>query len=77
MTEEGDMRQLLGELLAGGKARGKQMDRIEKTMNNLAEAQNETRGMVLEDRASVRALKWSLGIVIAAITALGLDYWTR
>ncbi len=77
MTDEGDMRQLLGELIASGKARGKQMDRIERTMNHLAEAQNETRAMVREDRATVRAMKWVVTVAVAAIGALGIDWWQR
>ena len=77
MTNEGDMRQLLGELIASGKARGQQMDRIERTMNSLAEAQNETRIMVFEDRATVRAVKWTIGVVAVGLGALGIDWWQR
>lgn len=77
MGDDGDTRQLLGELVAAGKARGRQMDRIETTMNNLAEAQNETRGWVLEDRASMRALKWGVSVLLAAVGALGIDWWNR
>ncbi len=77
MTEEGDTQLLLGKLITASKERSKQMDRMERTMNNLAVAQNETRGMVLEDRATVRALKWSVAVVMAAIGALGLDWWQR
>ena len=71
------MRQLLGELIASGEAHGRQMDRIEQTMNSLAEAQSETRIMVFEDRATVRALKWSVAVAMAAIAWLGLDWWQR
>ena len=77
MTNEGDMRQLLGELIASGKARGQQMDRIERTMNSLAEAQNETRIMVFEDRATVRAVKWTIGVVAVGLGALGVDWLQR
>ncbi len=77
MTDEGDTQRLLGELIASGKMRGKQMDRIERTMNNLAEAQNETRIMVMEDRATVRAVKWTVGVVVVGMSALGLDWWQR
>ncbi len=77
MTEEGDMRQLLGELIASGKARGEQMTRIELTMNNLAESQNETRIMVYEDRATVRAVKWTVGVVAVGLSALGVDWLQR
>ena len=77
MTEEGDIRQQLGELIASGKARAKQMDRIEKTMSYLAETQNETRMMVREDRATVRAVKWTVGVVVAAVSLLGIDWWNR
>ncbi len=77
MTDEGDTQRLLGELIASGQARGKQMDRIEQTVNHLAEAQNETRIMVFEDRAAVRAVKWTLGAVVVGMSALGLDWWQR
>ncbi len=77
MTDEGDTQRLLGALVEGGKARGKQMDRIENTVNHLAEAQNETRIMVSEDRATVRAVKWTLGAVVVGMSALGLDWWQR
>ncbi len=77
MTDEGDTQRLLGALVEGGKARGKQMDRIEQTMNNLAAAQNETRIMVFEDRATVRAVKWTIGAVVVGMSALGLDWWQR
>ncbi len=77
MSEEGDMRQLIGEVIASGKARGRQMDRIERTVNNLAEAQNETRIMVFEDRATVRAVKWAVGVVAAGLGVLGVDWLQR
>ncbi len=77
MTDEGDTQRLLGELIASGQARGKQMDRIEQTVNHLAEAQVETRIMVGEDRAAVRAVKWTLGAVVVGMSALGLDWWQR
>ena len=77
MTKEGDTQRLLGELIASGKARGKQMDRMERTINHLAEAQNEIRIMVFEDRATVRAVKWGIGIVAAGMGALGIDWLQR
>ncbi len=77
MTDEGDMRQLLGELLTASKERSLQMDRMERTMNNLAAAQNETRIMVYEDRATVRAVKWAIGVVVVGLGALGVDWWQR
>ncbi len=77
MTEEGDMRQLLGELITASKERSKQMDRMERKMNNLAEAQNEIRIMVHEDRATVRAVKWVVGVVVVGMGALGIDWWQR
>ncbi len=77
MTDEGDMRQMIGSLITSSKERGKQMDRIERTMNSLAEAQNETRIMVFEDRATVRAVKWTLGAVVVGMSALGFDWWQR
>ncbi len=77
MTADGDMRQMLGEVIASGKACARQMDRIERTMNSLAEAQNETRIMVFEDRATVRAVKWTVGVVAVGLGALGIDWWQR
>ncbi len=77
MTDEGDTQRQLGELIADGRARGKQMDRIERTMNSLAEAQNETRIMVFEDRATVRAVKWTIGFVAMGLGALGIDWFQR
>ncbi len=72
-----DTQRQLGELIADGRTRGKQMDRIESTMNNLAEAQNENRIMLYEDRATVRAVKWTVGVVAVGMTALGVDWWNR
>ncbi len=77
MTDDGDTQRQLGELIASGRARGDQMDRIERTINHLAEAQNETRIMVYEDRATVRAVKWTVGVVVVGMGALGLDWWQR
>ncbi len=77
MTDEGDMRQMLGEVIASGKSHGKQLDRIERKMSHLAEAQNETRSMVREDRATVRAVKWTVGTIAVGMGALGIDWWQR
>jgi len=77
MADEGDMRQMIGELIATGESRGKQMDRIEKSVNNLAEAQAITREWVIEGRATVRALKWGVSVLLAGVGALGLDWWSR
>ncbi len=77
MTDEGDTQRQLGELIADGRTRGKQMDRIQSTINHLAEAQNEIRIMVHEDRATVRAVKWTLGVVAVGMGALGVDWWNR
>ena len=77
MTDEGDTQRQLGELITASKERSKQMDRIERTMNSLAEAQNETRIMVFEDRATVRAVKWTVGVVAVGLGALGIDWWQR
>ncbi len=77
MTEEGDMRQLLGELITASKERSKQMDRMERTINHLAAQQNEIRIMVFEDRATVRAVKWTVGVVAVGLGALGIDWLQR
>ncbi len=77
MTDEGDTQRQLGELIADGRARGKQMDRIQSTINHLAEAQNETRTMIREDRATVRAVKWTVGAIAVGMGALGVDWWNR
>ena len=77
MTDEGDTQRQLGELITASKERSKQMDRIERTMNSLAEAQNETRIMVFEDRATVRAVKWTVGVVAVGLGAPGIDWWQR
>lgn len=77
MTDLGDIERALGRLESSDKAKCAQMNRIEETMNNLANGQNEIRGWVLEDRATVRALKWVIVIVLGAVSALGLDWWQR
>ena len=77
MTNLGDIERALGRLESSDETKLAQMNRIEKTMNNLAKGQNEIRGWVLEDRATVRALKWTLAIGLAAVSALGLDWWQR
>ncbi len=77
MTEEGDTQRLLGELIASGKARAKQMDRIEGMLGDLAIAHGDTRDMVLEDRATVRAVKWAVGALAAGMGALGIDWLQR
>lgn len=77
MTDDGDTQRLLGELVASGKARARQMDRIEKTLERLVASHTTTRSMVLEDRAATRALKWAVGVMMAALGALGLDWWAR
>jgi len=68
-----DSERLLGELVASGKARGEQMDRMERKLDKLATSHAETRSMVMQDRAAVGAMKWVVGVVVLTIGALGLD----
>ncbi len=77
MTDEGDMRQLIGEMIASGKARGRQMDRIEAKFDDLAAVHSKTRDMVLEHRTALRVVKWAVTTALAAIGALGIDWWQR
>ncbi len=77
MTDEGDTQRLLGELIASGKARSKQMDRIERIIGDLATAHGDTRDMVLEHRTTLRVVKWVVTAALVAISALGFDWWQR
>ncbi len=77
MTDEGDMRQMLGEVIASGKARGRQMNRIEAKFDDLAAVHSKTRDMVLEHRTTLRVIKWAVTVAITASAALGIDWWQR
>ncbi len=77
MTADGDMRQLLGEVIASGKALGRQMDRIEAKFDDLADVHSKTRDMVLEQRTTLRIVKLAVTAAIGASAALGFDWWQR
>ncbi len=77
MGEEGDMRQMLGEVIASGKACARQMDRIEAKFDDLAAVHSKTRDMVLEHRTTLRVVQWAVTAAIGASAALGIDWWHR
>ena len=73
MTDLGAIERALGRLQSSDENKCAQMNRSEKTMNNLAKGQNEIRGWVLEDRGTVRGVKWVLSGVALLAVLLGID----
>ena len=77
MTGEGDMRQLLGELLKGQERLEADVAGIRRENREARADSKNTRDMVLEQRTALRVVKWGVAAVIAATGALGFDWWQR
>lgn len=65
-----DIHKMLGELAAGQKARGDQMDRIEVKVDRLTGEHARTREMVVQHRTGWQLLVWIGGVTIAIIGAM-------
>jgi hypothetical protein len=56
----------IGELMAGQKARGEQMDRIEGKIGQLTAEHTRTREMVIQHRTASQVMVWLGGAILAA-----------
>ena len=77
MTDEGDMRQLLGELLKGQERLEADVAGIRRENREARADSKSTRDMVLEHRTTIRVVKWAIAPVIAVVGALVVDWWQR
>jgi hypothetical protein len=73
MTGDHDeMQRTLGILLAQSEARAAQLTRIERKVDRHVTDHNETRIMVLEDRAAGRVWKFIVVLMIPILSAVAL-----
>ena len=70
MTDDGDLRQMLGQLIAEQASRGEQMDRMEAKLERMAACHQITRNIVEQHRTGWRMLVWFGGIGLAALAAV-------